>query len=533
MKKDKKGVLMMSVIDISEMRLIKKEIFLSLGLFFSSSNLGAMSCVQTVGQIAINDGIWSLLSRVGVADNTIQSQICALNTSISSNNCIHFGQSDIGAGGVYTINSPGVYCMSSDANWSAGAAITVNSSNVTIDMQNHTLNGGSSGATGIVINGGLSNVTIKNGNITNPTFACVAKGGADVLLQNIIIQNMNFSVINVAASHPAVLMQGGPTDTQFHNVLIENCTGYNTFITLNPGLLAVVRGCLLTCSGLGVSPIGNASITIQGLPQGSGWGQSAIIEDCIIGNDSPLDYPANSASFSVSDMATAVIRNCVSSGSGIAAFTVNAGVNATLSNCVAQQSAGDGFLFLPGSVSLNISVTNCVAQACFNGFLVNNLPGSFGCKSVVFTNCVAQNNTQHGFWVSNTEIAAGIRIPITFRSCNSNGNGGIGFEIGGPGTSPVGYGALCDCTASNNSSDGFFFATNATTLKVEHSWAVNNGGIGFHDANDPSPNFYFGVRSFNNTGGTYLPASIPNQSHYEYNLTLMGIIDYGLNIFAP
>jgi hypothetical protein len=523
---------MMRVINIREMRPIIKQIFFSLALFFSYPHLGAM-CPQTVGPISINNGTWSLLSRVGAANNAIQSQICVLNASVSLNNCIQFGQSDIGAGGVYTINSPGVYCMYDDANWSAGAAITVNSSNVTIDMQNHTLNGGSSGATGIVINGGLSGVTIKNGNITNPTSACIAKGGADLLLQNIIIQNMNFSVVNVAASYPAVSMQGGATDTQFYNVLIENCTGYNTYIILNPGLFAVVRGCTLSCNGFGASSSGNASITIQGLPQSSGWGQSALIEDCSIGNNNPIVYPTNNASFSITDMSTAIIRNCFSYGSGTDGFTLNAGINATLDNCVAQQSAQDGFFFSPGATPMNIVVANCVAQGCvMNGFWIKNLTGS-GCKNVVFTNCVAQNNTQNGFYITNAQTATGIRIPITFRGCNSHANGGSGFELGfgGTGYSPIGYGSLFDCVASNNSSDGFFFSANVTTLKIEHCWAVHNGGVGFQDENDPSLNYYVGARSFNNTGGTYLPASIPNQDKYQYNSTNLGIINYGLNLY--
>jgi len=185
---------------------------------------------------------------------------------------------------------------------------------------------------------------------------------------------------------------------------------------------------------------------------------------------------------------------------------------------------------LPGGVPLNISVTNCVAQACFNGFWVNNLAGNFGYKSVVFTNCVAQNNSQNGFHVSNEESVAG-RVPMTFKGCNSHANGESGFAIG-TGTGPVGYGALSNCIASNNNSAGFLFAANVTTLKVEHCWAVNNGANGFDDVNDPSPNFYWGVRSFNNTGSAYLPATIPNQSPYDYSLTLFGIVNHGLNIFG-
>jgi hypothetical protein len=533
---------MLSVIGNGRMGSIKKQIFVS-ALLFSCSQLGAMCCPQAVGPLSISEGILNLLLRVADAQTMIQSQIGAIDCNVTVTtlvvtntvsgcvcDCLQFGQSDIGTGGTYTINSPGVYCMYQTANWSSGAAITVNSSNVTLDMQNHTLNGGSSGATGIVINGGLSNVTIKNGNITNPTSACITKGGADVLLQNIIIQNMNFTVLNVAASYPAVSMQGGAADTQFYNVLIENCTGYNTYIILNPGLSAIVRGCRFTCNGFGASSTGNASITIQGISSGSPiFGQSVLIEDCSLSNDNPTTYPTNNASFSVSWMETAVIRNCVSSGSGNDAFTVSDGVNAALYNCVAQQSAGNGFLFQPGSTTaMNISATSCFAQGCIHGFWVKNFAGDSGCKSVVLTNCVAQNSAQNGFYVTNTETASNIIIPITFRGCDSNGNGGNGFEIGITGFSPVGYGELYDCIAANNTFEGFALGGDVTALKIEHCWSVHNGDVGFYDASGAGPNFYWGNRSFNNPGGGYVPSAIPNQSQYTAN-----IISYGLNIYSP
>ncbi len=520
-KKNKKGVLMVSVIDISEMRLIKKQIFLSLGLFFSFSYLDAM-CPQTVGSISINEGIWNVLTRVGAANNVIQSQICDLNTSISSSNCILFGQSDIGAGGVYTINSPGVYCMSNDATFTTGAAITVNSSDVTIDMQNHMLNAGShSGTTGIVINGGVSNVTIKNGNIVNPTVACISNNSSTSLLQNIIIQNMNFSVIGGTTSHPGVLIQQNSLTAQFNSVLIENCTGYNCYISLSGGSACVVRGCVLVSALTN----GNANIAIFG-PAGFNT-QLAIIEDCTLVNDF-ASYPAGVASFFLEFVSMAIIRNCVSSGSATQAFTFSAVARPVVSNCVAQQCVSDGFYFVPGAAGatppVTVSVDNCFAQKCHNGFFIASVMGNVGYDGVVLTNCVAHGNTSCGFKINNAGTG---NIPLICMNCTANGNAADGFEIGGGvgSAGPIGYGVITACSSSENSSNGYLFSAQATDLAVEHCTAVSNAGFGFFDANSPTTIYYIANRSLVN--GTNYSAVIQAQFSYE-----PGPVEYGMNIYS-
>jgi hypothetical protein len=525
---------MLNVIGNGRIASIKKQIFLSLGLLFSCSQLGAM-CPQTVGPISMTEGIWSVLLRVAAAQNVIQSQICAIdceftvtcfvytNSTACVPDCILFGQSDIGAGGTYTISSPGVYCMYNDANWSTGAAITVNSSDVTIDMQNHTLNGGNAGATGIIINGGMSNVTIKNGNITNPTSACIAKGGPDTLLQNIIIQNMSFSQLGGPTSVPAVSMQGGATDDQFYNVLIENCRAYNCYIILNPGLSAVVRGCLFSCNAINSAPNGNANITISGL---SSLGESAVIEDCIIGNDNATSYPANTASFLIENMYSGIISNCVSYGSGTAGFTLTAVINGVVSDCVAQQSASYGFYFNSvTNTQVNLSVNNCIAQQCLYGFWVRNTGVGEGYKSAVLNNCVAQQNTDFGFYAANSGAGT---VPFRCINCDANGNS-TGFAVGFGGGGPTGYGALIGCNSAGNAV-GYSFASEVASMNIEHCYAVNNSGNGYtisanhcyfesyaignvldgfrdNTASGSSTNYYFGCRSLNNGTNYSSPVS--------------------------
>ena len=57
-----------------------------------------------------------------------------------------------------TIDTPGFYRLAANVS----NQITISASNVTLDMNGHTV---SDGTNGIVINGNLNNVTIKNGAI--------------------------------------------------------------------------------------------------------------------------------------------------------------------------------------------------------------------------------------------------------------------------------------------------------------------------------------------------------------------------------
>ena len=559
---------MMSVIGGS----IKKQIFFSLGLFFSCSQLGAM-CPQTVGPVSIAEGMFNILLRVAQAQNVIQSQICAIDcdcslaitvtdvTVVCSTcttgllaDCIQFGQSDIGAGGVYIINSPGVYCMYQDANWTAGTAITVNSNDVTIDMQDHTLDGGNSGVSGIVINGGLRNITIKNGNINNPTSACIANNNSALTLQDLIIRDMNFNIINGALSHAGVVITApSSTDIAFANVLIEDCTGYNAFINLNPGASAVVRRCILT-----IDLTGLADITISG-PNPVGLGESFVVEDCILKNIAHLTAPAGEALFSIRNTWAAVINNCISYGSGGGGFSLNNCYNATVSNCVAQLGADRGFTFTPGpggfppSQQAKLSVTGCIAQECFYGFVVQY--DTVGFASTVFKNCIAQANTQDGFWAHNS--ALGTFVPITCRNCEAEDNGNNGFHLGDAGLGFI-TGWLLDCLAVNNGANGFFFDTStsmvidmsivgcqsnrnvndgylisATAMHnyFEECLALANGFNGFEDdSGGTSSNFYYGCRAFQNAGTNFATAGVAYPNQVTYNSLAFSPSDYGINL---
>ena len=66
--------------------------------------------------------------------------------------------------------------------------ITISASNVTLDLNGHTVSGGTNG---IVVNGGLSNVTIKNGRIDGVSADGIQINGGcrNIIIQDVLIKN--------------------------------------------------------------------------------------------------------------------------------------------------------------------------------------------------------------------------------------------------------------------------------------------------------------------------------------------------------
>ncbi len=540
MKRNKKGVLMMSVIDNGRIGSIKKQIFLSLGLFFSWSQLGAM-CPQTVGSMSINEGIWNVLTRVGAATNVIESQICAISGSAAD--CIQFGQSDIGAGGVYTISSPGVYCMYEDAAFTTGPAITVNSSDVTIDMKGHTLDASNSANSGIQITGGKNNVIIQNGSIENLNQSTGVGGiiddGSGIMMQNIIIQDMNFNITGGATSIAGINFGATAVADIFTNVLVENCQATNGFIVMRSGLSAVVRGCVLTCD----QTSGNASILIAGRAATNSL-LTAVIEDCVIKNVAARAFGVvGSAIFDVENALAVSISNCQSYGSTSQGVNIVNVVDVAVSDCVVQRSALDAYNFSAAIIGISliseVRVDNCVAQSqtafagIVSGFLFQS-SGAAGFKSIVVTDCVAEDYGV-GFFVTNLDI--GKTIQPHFRNCYANANG-FGFLLG-PGSDPatalILHGSLVECTASNNSIYGFLLGVNSQSMDIVRCRAIGNAsdgynvacitsyfetyasgntGFGINDLGSPGgANTYVGCRAHGNIAGNYA-GGLPNISVY-------------------
>jgi hypothetical protein len=461
---------------------IKKQILLSLGLFFSFSQLSAM-CPQTVGFITPTEGVWSLLSRIGIATNVIESQICALDACVCGTtggsaagniDCsFTFGQTDIGAGSVYVISAPGTYCLTENASFTIGDAVTVSSNDVTIDMKGHTLNGGGFAAAGITLADGVQNVNIKNGVIEASIFGIRDTSGAVTPLQNITIQNMQFN-----ANLAAIGISGASAGIfDVRGIVISDCIGYNSGGIIIRGSVGVIQRCYFEEH----TGVGLRGITVFGISPAS-LAQDWVIQDCI----STSDLQNQEAPIRILYSRGATIRNCLANGvnnSTGGAFAIENCQNVVVSDCSALNcpTAFGGFEVIAANTAEagTLVMNNCVAQNCGPvglpgsgcGFRIR-APGAAptgGYNSIVLTNCVADNNNETGFQILNDRVGVVPFTGIYLKDCQASGNGTCGFILAtAPGSAGVIEGALFEgCVAQFNNGNGFALANPTGALFID------------------------------------------------------------------
>jgi hypothetical protein len=140
----------------------------------------------------------------------------------------------------HTITASGTYTLSANLTY-AGAkpVITINASNVTIDFAGHVLTSTNStvGTKGVVLpasGGNQSNVTIKNGTITNFTWGIYADAGAGgATYSGIAVQDMRFYAIT------GVHINGGTGCTIQRNLLMTTGGGSLIDVINSTGVIVV------------------------------------------------------------------------------------------------------------------------------------------------------------------------------------------------------------------------------------------------------------------------------------------------------
>jgi hypothetical protein len=437
---------------------IAKQIFLSLGLFFSFSQLSAM-CPQTVGPVVPGEAIWRVASRIGEALNVVQSQICALQATAPATAGIDctfiFGQEDIGPGGVYIISVPGTYCMKETVTLTSGSGITVNSNDVTIDLQGHTINGAGNSTTAIELGDGVQNVIIQNGIIEN--LGGVSPDGIGIrdtvgnvtTLENITIQNVNFNNNSVAAIS---FNQAAAGTYDVDGMLIRNCRSDNSGQIFVQGISGIVEGCEVHENrGAGIQ----GGITAQG-PTSAVLATNFVIRDCI----STSSFGSNLIPIEIINTNNATVQNCVAQG-GLTGFGPG------------NNSSGI-FIY----VYTNAFISDCVVEGCFRGF---NVTVPLGGGSLTIERCAALGTAFLGFEVDSYDIVS----PTKLIDCVAEDCGFWGFLLfhqGFGGTlSDVIYKGCCatGCSASGFAAFAFSSPTTISHLLYEDCVAQSNAGHGF------------------------------------------------------
>jgi hypothetical protein len=142
----------------------------------------------------------------------------------------------------HTINASGTYTLSANLTYAGTKpAITITASNVTIDFAGHVLTSTNQtvGTKGLVLpnsTGDQSNVTIKNGTITNFTWAVYADSGtAGTTYPGIVVQDMRIYAIT------GVHINGGTGCTIQRNLLMTTGSGGSLIDVINSAGAIVVR----------------------------------------------------------------------------------------------------------------------------------------------------------------------------------------------------------------------------------------------------------------------------------------------------
>ncbi len=430
--------------------------------------------------------------------NIILADIEALASC--STGTITITPADIGTAG-YNINAPGKYCLAAHTTFSpaiAGlSAININASNVTLDLNGHTITkvGGVADVNGITVNG-ASNVSIYNGTVRGFSLYGVRinPGSTYVTLSHVNAFN-NGTAETISGG--IVITSGLTPDLATHDVFLDHVqASQNIFIGLT---VAGADNVLVKDSAFD----NNVGTTVLALGGTAVWGifAATLFGGGAVNNLAIVNSQANSNTSEGGAIGAEILS--------IPAFLLptNLGFNVVNSIFNGNQGGGDLTSVNEGEGLVIAGTSGFVVKDSFaqnNNSLAaapSGTPGfyasvgfgvPFSCSNGAFINCYAQGNSGSG------DVSAGFRVTasdnITFENCVAEGNNNPddGGEAWGYTTdtnfgNPTAFGTpvnnnyiFNNCTAQGNIgagiSGGFKFISQAHSVL---SNSVSNGNSGF------------------------------------------------------
>lgn len=349
-----------------------------------------------------------------------------------------------------TITASGTYCLTENVSTvTPNTAITIDADDVTIDLSNFAVSGGSNT---IVIAGGRRNTMLCNGVIQNATPDGTANGygvfvpnGLRVVLKNITLrgnlvgllvrftEDITLDSCSVLENTGAGIVFTASINGEINNTLVHN----NSFVSD------------FEIPGVGVQP------------------SSA----CAILNS--LNFRINNSNFSINS----------SSGGAWNVVSILGSANCIFTQCIANNNTGtaDGFAFL--------SSDNCLSQNCNSN---NNSRGFVANASdrIILDNSVASANAVDGFLLDNSANSCLVE-------CTAKNNTQRGFLV----TNTTNNSFVRSCIALSNPTAGYEVSVNSATVLFSN-YAENNGASGINNyvvaSQDFTPTYTFDL-----SAGTY------------------------------
>ncbi|HRN78078.1 MAG TPA: right-handed parallel beta-helix repeat-containing protein [Candidatus Dependentiae bacterium] len=347
--------------------------------------IGVMDSNLCNGQMEINSKLDELMYTVSLC--------CACDFAIT--------QADI----PLTIDTPGVWCLAEDIEFSSGNAITITTSCVTLNLQDHCIEG-DGGAIGINITSSIvADVLIKNGQVKSST------GNA------IILRGSNITVTNVQVSHAG---GAGIQTVGASNVLIQDCRVYdgtlggfsldgqdmvlqNCIASGNGDAGFVVdaaNSCLLQCKAI------NNSIPFLGTGAFHILANNCVLSECAALNTvSVLSGTANGFYVEGNDN---VMRACDAQSNDDNGFEI-LGTNCEIRDSSSSSNISAGIRVTAGTPAQTLEVCNNLVHN--NGInLVNTIDGDLckmGCDFIIQQNDIPYTITVPGNYCLAESITVG------------------------------------------------------------------------------------------------------------------------------
>lgn len=466
---------------------------------------------------------------------------------------ISFGSDEINQKGGFVITKPGKYCLKENAKRKKkGTAVTINASNVVIDLNEHTLSGKNSATTGIVANNSV-NLTIQNGTVRNFTVNGININGSDNIVLNtlLVLRNGNdhgptFTGGLTIFNSSRINMTSVQLSENFNFGLGMSGIDTANFINSRSNATKSMHGDTIfgdTAYGIYVASTGGT-----GTPFTQGSSNMNFI-NCLVDNttgaDSAFGFFIDSLAVGTTPVGTnsnIIIENCsvnnttqtnVTPTAGtlapfIEGITMAGGFGVNIKNCVVDTLTGAAKTDSPGSHYVGIEVSaadhaiidNCsVSNAIGIANFVHGFDIEASGNDITYSNCTAyaiKNNSKNP-----AHFAVGFAIlkPIGIPTIDSVGTGTvvqncIAQNVHGPKGASAG-GLLLNAQKNvviennifNNSDNGILAQTLLPNLHTSNGLIRNNVTDG---------NKFFGILELTSAKNAYYGNTARTNGHGNY-----------------
>lgn len=395
------------------------------------------------------------------------------------------------AAAVYILTQPGSYYLTGNITAPSGkAAIRIEASNVTLDLNGFEILGAGSGIATPFL-GTQTGITVRNGTL---------RGGGGIALGFCRMARVEDIT---CANTPATGIQVGDTSTVQRCVCDANGTNSNFHSGINAGGGSLVSDCVSRGNvGLGIIVGPGSTIRACSTASNAAGGISAdsyaVVTACSAASNTGTGIYAGAGS--VIDGCS----SCANTGPGISGAT-----GATVRACSAMSNAGAGIsvteagLIADSSSTLNTTaaghgivagggttISRCTSNLNGGVGIIANTAGSGTAPGCLIEHCTVRLNTNSGIQTGGGCL---IRSNNVVRN-NTIGIGGTGIYVNGPGC------RIEDNEVSHSNYNGYGIYVN-TGSTAGHCFIVRNSVSGHSFSyNFDTNNIYASI--FNGTGGS-------------------------------